>query len=142
MAGLITGPPPFLPAPGLPTYEWEDWIEMFETFLEAGGGGGERAELGDNRVCALLRNALGGEGQLQYRAIAGVEPKCAAGSKATEYDKMVARLRDRFGKRRGVIAARLEFNARKQHPGEPFDDLLASLRLLLPKCAFESYGPE
>ena len=59
MASQITPPPLFLIQSGGPSFEWEDWLEMFDNCIMALDGQGFSRE----RKKALLLNALGCEGQ-------------------------------------------------------------------------------
>ena len=79
MAAIEIPPPPvFLAVPGKPPIPFDDWIEMFQTFIDASG-----AKYDDQRLVSLLKAVLGAVGFFQYKAIredivtfsAGYEPK-------------------------------------------------------------------
>ncbi|XP_018494651.1 uncharacterized protein LOC108864132 [Galendromus occidentalis] len=134
----IPAPPPFLASPGEPTIPWEDWFEVFSSYLVARGD-----VVQDDRKQALLMCCLGIEGQAQYRAIRDRPVATSDGQPLpTEYDRMKARLAIRFSDTKGLTAIRFEFRNRRQLPGEPVMEFVAALRRLITKCAFVNYGPD
>lgn len=124
----------FLASPGTPTVPWGDWILDFETYAESRDGS---EKWDDRKRCAVLLNHLGPAGHKQYRAIAN---EAAAGK--TEYARIVERLTRKFASRQGVVTARIEFNRRRQRPGETFMEYFAELRQLANRCQFEKITPD
>lgn len=126
--GGVAAPPAFLPLPGVPNVPWEEWIENFEDYVEARGG---IEKWTDKRKVALLKHCLGQEGQAVYRT---VKDQPVEGD--TEFDKAKKRLDNRFAKRKGLAAARLEFAGRKQQAGESIREFVSALTRLSKKCQF------
>jgi len=131
-------PPAFLCEIGEPQLPFEEWYELFVTYLVAKGG----ETFSDVRKRATLLNCLGVEGQRQFSALLGVPLSVPVAEESTNplYEDAVQRLRDRFSQRRSRITLRCEFIARVQAPGESVATFVSNLRKLASKADFTGYS--
>uniref|UniRef100_A0A224Z5T7 Tick transposon n=1 Tax=Rhipicephalus zambeziensis TaxID=60191 RepID=A0A224Z5T7_9ACAR len=124
-------PPLFLSSPGDPPIPWADWKLMFQVYADAAGEDAAKPE----RRKALLLNALGYAGLKLYQTLSSANASGTPAS-ADVFKAAVALFDDHFKDASCDYVARLRFQERRQLPGEPVVDFIASLRSLAASCGF------
>ncbi|KAH7950943.1 hypothetical protein HPB52_003231 [Rhipicephalus sanguineus] len=124
-------PPLFLSTPGDPPIPWADWKLIFEAYVDAIGNDARKPE----RRKALLLNALGHAGLKLYQTLSSANASETPAS-ADVFQAALALFDDHFKDASCDYVARLRFQERRQLPGEPVVDFIASLRSLAASCGF------
>ncbi|KAH7956899.1 hypothetical protein HPB52_013499 [Rhipicephalus sanguineus] len=124
-------PPLFLSTPGDPPIPWADWKLIFEAYVDAIGNDARKPE----RRKALLLNALGYAGLKLYHTLSSVNASETPAS-SDVFQSALALFDDHFKDASCDYVARLRFQERRQLPGEPVVDFIASLRSLAASCGF------
>ncbi|KAH7946675.1 hypothetical protein HPB52_003199 [Rhipicephalus sanguineus] len=124
-------PPLFLSTPGDPPIPWADWKLIFEAYVDAIGDDARKPE----RRKALLLNALGHAGLKLYQTLSSANVSETPAS-SDVFQAAVALFDDHFKDASCDYVARLRFQERRQLPGEPVVDFIASLRSLAASCGF------
>ncbi|KAH7947937.1 hypothetical protein HPB52_017158 [Rhipicephalus sanguineus] len=124
-------PPLFLSTPGDPPIPWADWKLIFEAYVDAIGKDAAKPE----RRKALLINALGYAGLKLYQTLSSANASETPAS-ADVFQAALALFDDHFKDASCDYVARLRFQERRQLPGEPVVDFIASLRSLAASCGF------
>lgn len=129
MAEFSLPPPaPFLAVPGEPPVPWNNWLDSFNTYIEAM----DFSTISDKRRTALLRHCLGTEGQRIFRALGSAPTFTAA----------VSLLRNHFAGKERVLLRRYRLRKRHQRPGESIQSYVANLRDLASSCNYGTLQDE
>uniref|UniRef100_A0A674DZP4 Gypsy retrotransposon integrase-like protein 1 n=1 Tax=Salmo trutta TaxID=8032 RepID=A0A674DZP4_SALTR len=121
-------PAPFLAVPGEPPVPWNNWLDSFNTYIEAM----DLSTISDKRRTALLRHCLGTEGQRIFRALGSAPTFTAA----------VSLLRNHFAGKERVLLRRYRLRKRHQRPGESIQSYVANLRDLASSCNYGTLQDE
>lgn len=127
----VVPPPNFLAQPGPPSIPWEDWIVMFENYLDALDG----QDFSAKRKKALLLSTLGKEGQQIFRYL----PQALQANGQTmpdEYKEAICRLEARYATEENLLMNRFKFYMQHQKQCESIDEFISRLRELSIKCKF------
>ena len=114
----------FLELPGESPVKWTVWVRMFNDHLLAY----DLDNISGAGKLAILRSSLGAEG---YRICIDLCPK-----DDVTYDKVLAKLSNRFAPKVSVIYARSVFHRRVQSSDENCVQFVTALRSLLAKCDY------
>ena len=128
--------PKFLGVPGKPPIPWEEWVGLFDNFLEASP---DIDEVPMKRKVCILLHYLGTEGQRRYAKLQELTNYPAA---ATDLDKAKLKLEKEFKTSKHKRSERAIFRDRRQLPGETISEYVASLRDLASTCDFGTFLEE
>ncbi|XP_029950557.1 zinc finger protein 665-like [Salarias fasciatus] len=118
---ILSPPPPFLPAMGVPTMLWPRWLKAFENYLKAL----DEKDLVESSKCKLLQNCLGPEGERIFTTLIQEE---------TTYAAAVSTLTAFFNSDQMSQMHRLQFHQRAQMPEESVEEFVSALAELLRPC--------
>ncbi|KAH7985232.1 hypothetical protein HPB52_024248 [Rhipicephalus sanguineus] len=124
-------PPLFLSTPGDPPIPWADWKLIFQAYADAAGEDAAKPE----RRKALFINALGYAGLKLYQTLSSANASDTPAS-SDVFQAALALFDDHFKDASCDYVVRLRFQERRQLPGEPVVDFIASLRSLAASCGF------
>ncbi|KAH7944359.1 hypothetical protein HPB52_018621 [Rhipicephalus sanguineus] len=127
-------PPLFLSTPGDPPIPWADWKLIFQAYADAAGEDAAKPE----RRKALFINALGYAGLKLYQTLSSANASETPAS-SDVFQAALALFDDHFKDASCDYVARLRFQERRQLPGEPVVDFIASLRSLAASCGFGAF---
>ncbi len=133
LAKIMPMPEPFLPFAGEPELPFKVWFSLFEQNIEWQDKGKDAAhKLQDADKNSLLFSLLGKEGLRRFAS-----NPIATQIKDKTFAQFLATVKKQFCKPVNLTWAHVEFQRRKQQPGELVSEFLTGLHTLAADCNFD-----